>query len=267
MSTVAVFLASVDTFIQVVEAMKIASWSEEEFHSTEQVQILKVSVVENETVTEQQTPPVNNEVEIATSAVSEETEKTSTVGLAWKHSIDVVVGVIDADYRGIVVVILFNHATSGDPIAQLIIEKNNAGNMAEKMYSKAIEARESLQMEVRHIEGGTNGKVCIRGLTVIKEYQNNSEANRTTFPFGCFYSGQRVFSDLRGLNPNGKDYVLSAYPTIGVANAASGWIFVTVPPDRFGPILGENGPDRNQGNTQSPKHYGGAGRRHDLRTL
>ncbi|GLJ33587.1 hypothetical protein SUGI_0675300 [Cryptomeria japonica] len=51
-------------------------------------------------------------------------------GLAWKPSIDVV-GVIDADYHGIVVVILFNHATSGDPIAQLIIEKNNAENMAE----------------------------------------------------------------------------------------------------------------------------------------
>ncbi|GLJ27399.1 hypothetical protein SUGI_0537690 [Cryptomeria japonica] len=45
--------------------------------------------------------------------------------LAWKHSIDVGVGVIDADYRGAVVVILFSHATTGDRIAQLIIEKNN----------------------------------------------------------------------------------------------------------------------------------------------
>jgi dUTP pyrophosphatase len=50
-------------------------------------------------------------------------------GLAWKHSIDVGAGVIDADYRGPVGVILFNHADvdfevkAGDRIAQLIIEK------------------------------------------------------------------------------------------------------------------------------------------------
>ncbi|XP_010677507.1 deoxyuridine 5'-triphosphate nucleotidohydrolase [Beta vulgaris subsp. vulgaris] len=50
-------------------------------------------------------------------------------GLAWKHSIDVGAGVIDADYRGPVKVILFNHSDVefevkvGDRIAQLIIEK------------------------------------------------------------------------------------------------------------------------------------------------
>ncbi|KAL2471776.1 Deoxyuridine 5'-triphosphate nucleotidohydrolase [Abeliophyllum distichum] len=50
-------------------------------------------------------------------------------GLAWKHSIDVGAGVIDADYRGPVGVILFNHSDSdfevktGDRIAQLIIQK------------------------------------------------------------------------------------------------------------------------------------------------
>ncbi|XP_062100636.1 deoxyuridine 5'-triphosphate nucleotidohydrolase-like [Humulus lupulus] len=50
-------------------------------------------------------------------------------GLAWKHSIDVGAGVIDADYRGPVGVILFNHSDfdfevkRGDRIAQLIIEK------------------------------------------------------------------------------------------------------------------------------------------------
>lgn len=49
-------------------------------------------------------------------------------GLAWKNSIDVGAGVIDADYRGPVGVILFNHADSdfaikaGDRIAQLILE-------------------------------------------------------------------------------------------------------------------------------------------------
>ncbi|XP_010263699.1 PREDICTED: deoxyuridine 5'-triphosphate nucleotidohydrolase-like [Nelumbo nucifera] len=50
-------------------------------------------------------------------------------GLAWKHSIDVGAGVIDADYRGPVGVVLFNHSDAdfevkpGDRIAQLIIEK------------------------------------------------------------------------------------------------------------------------------------------------
>ncbi|KAM5564858.1 deoxyuridine 5'-triphosphate nucleotidohydrolase [Rosa sericea] len=49
-------------------------------------------------------------------------------GLTWKHSIDVGAGVIDADYRGPVGVILFNHSDVdfeikvGDRIAQLIIE-------------------------------------------------------------------------------------------------------------------------------------------------
>ena len=50
-------------------------------------------------------------------------------GLALKHSIDVGAGVIDADYRGEVGVILFNFGTKdfeikeGDRIAQLVLEK------------------------------------------------------------------------------------------------------------------------------------------------
>uniref|UniRef100_A0A0C9S2A1 Deoxyuridine 5'-triphosphate nucleotidohydrolase n=1 Tax=Wollemia nobilis TaxID=56998 RepID=A0A0C9S2A1_9CONI len=50
-------------------------------------------------------------------------------GLAWKNSIDVGAGVIDADYRGPVSVILFNHSDkdfdvkAGDRVAQLILEK------------------------------------------------------------------------------------------------------------------------------------------------
>ena len=50
-------------------------------------------------------------------------------GLAWKHHIDTGAGVIDADYRGEVGVILFNHAsqdyhvTRGDRVAQLILER------------------------------------------------------------------------------------------------------------------------------------------------
>jgi dUTP pyrophosphatase len=50
-------------------------------------------------------------------------------GLAWKHGIDVGAGVIDADFRGNVHVLLFNFCQEpfqvrvGDRIAQLILEK------------------------------------------------------------------------------------------------------------------------------------------------
>lgn len=49
-------------------------------------------------------------------------------GLAAKHGIDVLAGVVDADYRGEIKVILINHGghtfhvTPGDRIAQLVIE-------------------------------------------------------------------------------------------------------------------------------------------------
>ena len=50
-------------------------------------------------------------------------------GLAWKKHIDVGAGVIDADYRGNVGVVLFNHSKHedfhvqiGDRIAQLVLE-------------------------------------------------------------------------------------------------------------------------------------------------
>lgn len=50
-------------------------------------------------------------------------------GLASKHFIDTGAGVIDADYRGQVKVLLFNHAETeykvvvGDRIAQLVLER------------------------------------------------------------------------------------------------------------------------------------------------
>jgi dUTP pyrophosphatase len=53
----------------------------------------------------------------------------SRSGLAFKNGIDAGAGVVDPDYRGEVMVLLFNHAnenfviTQGDRIAQLIIEK------------------------------------------------------------------------------------------------------------------------------------------------
>lgn len=50
-------------------------------------------------------------------------------GIAVKHGIDVGAGVVDADYRGQVMVLVFNHGeadytiNTGDRIAQLILER------------------------------------------------------------------------------------------------------------------------------------------------
>ncbi|KAI4998708.1 hypothetical protein ZWY2020_054050 [Hordeum vulgare] len=58
-------------------------------------------------------------------------------GLALKHSIDVGAGVIDADYRGPVGVVLFNHSEAdfavkpGDRIAQMIVQVIAAPQVAE----------------------------------------------------------------------------------------------------------------------------------------
>lgn len=49
--------------------------------------------------------------------------------LSWFHQIDVGAGVIDADYRGDVMIVLFNYSANdflikaGDPVAQIICEK------------------------------------------------------------------------------------------------------------------------------------------------
>jgi len=58
-------------------------------------------------------------------------------GLAWKNHIDVGAGVVDADYRGNVGVILFNHGEAdftvkqGDRVAQLILEKVEIARVVE----------------------------------------------------------------------------------------------------------------------------------------
>lgn len=59
-------------------------------------------------------------------------------GLAAKHGIDTGAGVIDADYRGNVGIVLFNHNDTdfiikkGDRIAQLICEKIEMANLVEE---------------------------------------------------------------------------------------------------------------------------------------
>ncbi|XP_030745724.1 deoxyuridine 5'-triphosphate nucleotidohydrolase-like [Sitophilus oryzae] len=71
-------------------------------------------------------------------------------GLASKNGINVGAGVIDQDYRGIVMVLLFNHSNEdfqvnvGDRIAQLICERIH--------YPELVEEK-----ELTHTERNTNG--------------------------------------------------------------------------------------------------------------
>ncbi|EXJ81616.1 dUTP pyrophosphatase [Capronia coronata CBS 617.96] len=76
-------------------------------------------------------------------------------GLASKHFIDTGAGVIDADYRGEVKVLLFNHSEvdfevkKGDRIAQLVLER---------IYTPEIVEVESLEESVRGAGGfGSTG--------------------------------------------------------------------------------------------------------------
>lgn len=76
-------------------------------------------------------------------------------GLAAKHSIDTGAGVIDADYRGEVKVILFNFSDvdfaikEGDRIAQLVIER---------IYTPDVVVVEKLEESVRGVGGfGSTG--------------------------------------------------------------------------------------------------------------
>jgi dUTPase len=76
-------------------------------------------------------------------------------GLASKHFIDTGAGVIDADYRGQVKVLLFNHAETdfeikeGDRIAQLVLER---------IYTPDVVEVQELEASVRGAGGfGSTG--------------------------------------------------------------------------------------------------------------
>ncbi|CAK9186891.1 unnamed protein product [Ilex paraguariensis] len=58
---------------------------------------------------------------------------------------------------------------------------------------------------------------------------------------------QSVYHFVHNQDRPDKAYTTDRAQRAGMANAASGRIFVTVPPDHFGPILAENDPDRKQG--------------------
>ncbi|KAJ6874215.1 hypothetical protein NC651_032904 [Populus alba x Populus x berolinensis] len=78
-------------------------------------------------------------------------------GLAWKHSIDVGVGVIDDDYRGPLKV--------GDGIAQLILEKIVTSDVMQ------IEDLDATERCWRRIDGGLNSKIFGfgKGLSFVNE--------------------------------------------------------------------------------------------------
>lgn len=57
----------------------------------------------------------------------------------------------------------------------------------------------------------------------------------------------KVYHFVHNQNRPDKAYTTERAKKAGKANACSGKIFVTVPPDHFGPILAENDPERNQG--------------------
>lgn len=76
-------------------------------------------------------------------------------GLASKHFIDTGAGVIDADYRGEVKVLLFNHSDvdyevkKGDRVAQLVLER---------IYTPEVMEVENLEESVRGAGGfGSTG--------------------------------------------------------------------------------------------------------------
>jgi len=65
-------------------------------------------------------------------------------GLAAKHSIDVLAGVVDSNYKGIIQVILFNHSSTpfvvnpGDRIAQLIFERITTPQLQEVLSESEL---------------------------------------------------------------------------------------------------------------------------------
>ena len=93
-------------------------------------------------------------------------------GLAWKKFIDVGAGVIDADYRGNVGVLLFNHSEEdfkvekGDRVAQLILEQ---------ICMVPVVECEDLEETVRG-EGGY-GSTGVKGAPPAKAADENNPEN------------------------------------------------------------------------------------------
>ncbi|KAH9705677.1 E3 ubiquitin-protein ligase ORTHRUS 2 [Citrus sinensis] len=70
-----------------------------------------------------------------------------------------------------------------------------------------------------------------------------AKRSNTTVPGGP----SKIYHFVHNQDRPDKAYTTERAKRKGKANAASGKIFVTLPPDHFGPILAENDPERNQG--------------------
>ena len=83
---------------------------------------------------EQVTIPLNISISVPTTTYGRVAPRS---GLAHKHSLDVMAGVIDSSYRGEVGVILINHGSlpvqiqKGNKVAQLILEKIETPDVVE----------------------------------------------------------------------------------------------------------------------------------------
>jgi len=109
-------------------------------------------------------------------------------GLAWKHSIDTGAGVIDADYRGNVGVILFNlsdvdfQVKAGDRVAQLILERIALADVEEVVEGDLPETVRgsggfgSTGVAVAAANGNSNGSSSVAGTK--RKAESEEEANK-----------------------------------------------------------------------------------------
>ena len=66
----------------------------------------------------------------------------------------------------------------------------------------------------------------------------------------------KVYENVPNEDRPDKAYTTERAKKSGIANAASGKIFVSVPRDHFGPILAEDDPKRNRGVVVRGRHMG-----------
>jgi acyl-CoA synthetase (AMP-forming)/AMP-acid ligase II len=94
-----------------------------------------------------------------------------------------------------------------------------------------------MDIEGRHLKRGERGEVVIKGANVIRGYENNPEANATSFSDGWFRTGDQGFLDAEGyltltgrikelinrggekISPREIDEVLLAHPSVSEAVA------------------------------------------------
>ena len=88
-------------------------------------------------------------------------------GLAYKHGIDVMAGVIDSDYRGDIGVILYNSdkqnafsVCEGDRIAQIIFERCHSYAFHQVFDSSELDPKDGSRYSSTRYEGGFGSTGC-----------------------------------------------------------------------------------------------------------